>query len=154
MQVDREGNGMLTPEAIALFLDDLGLEPTEHDVKLIMRELDPRQEGYVTREDFMQFIRNGGRRKRPAYAPSLEKRLSIELDADKLEAANEGAASKAQLEHAMNAQSSRMLSTHVVLVDFDTNLLAMLDQFEICLHLVFLVSRSWQLGTLLATHDM
>ena len=83
---------MLTPEAIALFLDDLGLEPTEHDVKLIMRELDPRQEGFVTREDFMQFIRNGGRRKRPTYAPSLEKRLSIELDADKLEAANEGAA--------------------------------------------------------------
>ena len=88
--MDRDGNGTLTPEAIALFLDDLGLDPTGHEVKLIMRELDPRQEGFVTREDFMQFIRNGGRRSRPAMAPSLEKRLSIELDADKLEAAIEG----------------------------------------------------------------
>lgn len=91
VQVDRDGNGMLTPETIALFLDDLGLNPTGHEVRLIMRELDPRQEGFVTREDFMQFIRNGGRRKLPALAPSLEKRLSIELDADKLEAAVEGA---------------------------------------------------------------
>lgn len=44
LQVDRDGKGSLTPEAITLFLDDLGLEPTSYDVKLIMQELDPRQE--------------------------------------------------------------------------------------------------------------
>lgn len=91
VQVDRDGNGMLTPEAIALFLDDLALDPTGHEVKLIMRDLDPRKEGFVTREDFMHFMRTGGRRQRPGVAASLEKRLSIELDADKLEAAIEGA---------------------------------------------------------------
>jgi hypothetical protein len=85
-QVDREGKGSLTPEAITLFLDDLGLEPTSYDVKLIMEELDPRQEGMVTRSDFMDFIRNGGRRQRPQKAVPIQRRLSIELDADKLEA--------------------------------------------------------------------
>ena len=44
MQVDKDGKGSLTPEAITLFLDDLGLEPTSSDVKLIMQEMDPRQE--------------------------------------------------------------------------------------------------------------
>lgn len=55
-----------------------------------MRDLDPRKEGFVTREDFMHFIRNGGRRQKPDPAPSLGKRLSIELDADKIEAIIEG----------------------------------------------------------------
>ena len=87
MQVDRDGTGLLTPEAITRFLGDLGLEPTSHDVQLVMEELDPRRTGSVTRDDFMQFIRNGGRRHLPPLPDPLDRRLSIELDADKVEAA-------------------------------------------------------------------
>ena len=87
MQVDRDGTGLLTPEAITRFLGDLGLEPTSHDVQLVMEELDPRRTGSVTRDDFMQFIRNGGRRHLPPVPDPLDRRLSIELDADKVEAA-------------------------------------------------------------------
>ena len=58
------------------------------DVKLIMSELDITGAGAISREDFMRFIRNGGRRPRPPPPTvTLDRRLSIELDADKVEAA-------------------------------------------------------------------
>lgn len=87
-QVDRAGTGQLTPDAITWFLTDLGLEPTSFDVKLIMGELNATRTGAVSRQDFMRFIRNGGRRERsPPLDHTLDRRLSIELDADKAEAA-------------------------------------------------------------------
>lgn len=43
VQVDREGTGSLSAEAIRAFLDDAGMQPTREDVRHIMLELDPRR---------------------------------------------------------------------------------------------------------------
>lgn len=51
-----------------------------------MRELDAGRAGCVSREDFVDFIRNGGRRQVPPMLHTLSRRLSIELDDDKAEA--------------------------------------------------------------------
>ena len=65
--MDRDGSGSLTPDAIAAFLTDLGLEPTHYDIRHIMQELDPASKGAVSREDFLRYIRNGGRRQASFY---------------------------------------------------------------------------------------
>jgi Ca2+-binding EF-hand superfamily protein len=58
--VDREGSGRITPEAIGVFLADVGLRATPYDLRHIMAELDPRHTGAVSRASFISFIRHGG----------------------------------------------------------------------------------------------
>lgn len=61
MQVDRERTGSLSPDAIHAFLADLGLRPTDFDVRHIMAELDVDNTGGISRDNFVEFIRHGGR---------------------------------------------------------------------------------------------
>ena len=65
-QVDREGTGSITPEAIGVFLADLGLAATRFDLRHIMAELDPGHTGVVSRAAFLSFIRHGGRQPPPS----------------------------------------------------------------------------------------
>ena len=83
MQVDTDGSQELTAEAINKFLGDLGLEPEDQDGALILEELDIKGTGKVSRVDFLQFIRNGGRRCKKSTIQTLESSLSIDLDADR-----------------------------------------------------------------------
>ena len=82
MQIDLDGLQSITAEAINKFLEDLGLEPEEQAGALIMQELDPKALGNVTRDDFLQFVRDGGRiRNRASH--SLDSAFSMDLDADR-----------------------------------------------------------------------
>ena len=62
-QVDRLGTGFLTQEAIGIFMENLGLQPSTSDMKHIMAELTGTAYGEraVSRADFIEFIRHGGR---------------------------------------------------------------------------------------------
>ncbi len=65
-QVDREGRGSITPEAIGVFLADLGLAASAFDLRHIMAELDPGHSGVVSRAAFISFIRHGGQPAQPS----------------------------------------------------------------------------------------
>ena len=58
--MDRGGSGCITPEAIGVFLADVGLQATPYDMRHIMAELDPAHTGVVSRASFISFIRHGG----------------------------------------------------------------------------------------------
>ncbi|DBB02881.1 TPA: hypothetical protein ACH3X1_013486 [Trebouxia sp. C0004] len=77
-KVDQSGRGVLTPADINGFLNELGLEPTSSDVLHIIDELDWSGSGIVSRYDFIEFIRNGGRRPY-AHPDPLTRQGSIEL---------------------------------------------------------------------------
>ncbi|KAL3159876.1 hypothetical protein ABBQ38_010274 [Trebouxia sp. C0009 RCD-2024] len=77
-KVDQSGRGVLTPADIRGFLTELGLEPTSSDVLHIIDELDWSGGGIVSRYDFIEFIRNGGRRPQP-QPDCLTRQGSIEL---------------------------------------------------------------------------
>ena len=56
-----EGSGCITPEAIGVFLADVGLQATPYDMRHIMAELDPAHTWRaVSRASFISFIRHGG----------------------------------------------------------------------------------------------
>lgn len=74
-QVDREGTGNITPEAINAFLADVGLEATPFDMRHIMMELDPSHTGVVSRTAFISFIRHGGQ---PPAQPQVGARCSCQ----------------------------------------------------------------------------
>lgn len=79
-------------------------------------------QGLVTRGDFMDFIRNGGRRQRPQKAVPIERRLSIELDADKLEAGGPPISPLQQHRHAQCRQMEgqrRALNNFLAFVDME-----------------------------------
>ena len=63
VQVDRLATGHLTREAIGIFMENLGLQPSASDMKHIMAELTGTAHGdrSVSRADFIEFIRYGGR---------------------------------------------------------------------------------------------
>lgn len=77
-KVDQSGRGVLTPADINGFLAELGLEPTSSDVLHIIDELDWSSSGIVSRYDFIEFIRNGGRRPQTQPEP-FTRQGSIEL---------------------------------------------------------------------------
>ncbi|KAL0037315.1 hypothetical protein WJX79_001603 [Trebouxia sp. C0005] len=77
-KVDQSGRGVLTPADINGFLNELGLEPISSDVLHIIDELDWSGSGIVSRYDFIEFIRNGGRRPHAQPDP-LTRQGSIEL---------------------------------------------------------------------------
>lgn len=68
MQVDRDRSGYITPEAITVFLGEIGLQPTPFDMRHIMAELDPTHTGVVSRSAFISFIRHGGQ---PPPSPAV-----------------------------------------------------------------------------------
>ena len=57
------GTGCLSRDAIGIFMENLGLQPSASDMKHIMVELTGTAHGdrAVSRADFIEFIRYGGR---------------------------------------------------------------------------------------------